>query len=96
MAKATQINQVLQSYFEENKAVQLVPAKDMMPYFILAGVFEKDVKNGLPILNVLRRLDTNNRLSLIPFALAERKASSTKWFFQRVKFSAEKSKKSTK
>ncbi|MEC5167311.1 hypothetical protein RCH18_003066 [Flavobacterium sp. PL11] len=89
MSKATQINQVLHSYFEENKAVQLVLAKDMMPYFILAGVFEKDTKNGLPIINVLKRLDFKNQLVVIPFAIAERKTASTKWYFQRVKFKIE-------
>jgi hypothetical protein len=55
----------------------------MMPYFILAGVFEKDTKNGLPIRAVLRRLDANNQLHLIPYVYADRKAVNTKWFFQR-------------
>ena len=83
MAKTTQINQVLQSYFEENKGVKSIPAKDMMPYFILAGVFAKDEKNGLPIRNVLRRLDKNNQLHLIPYVFAERKEVNTNWFFQQ-------------
>jgi very-short-patch-repair endonuclease len=74
---------VLQSYFEENKSVKIIPAKDMMPYFILAGVFTKDIKNGLPIRNVLRRIDKNNQLHLIPYVHAERKEVNTNWFFQR-------------
>ena len=83
MSKTAQINQVLQSYFEKNKSVKIIPAKDMMPYFILAGVFTKDEKNGLPIRNVLRRLDKNNQLHLIPYVYAERKEVNTNWFFQR-------------
>lgn len=83
MAKISQINQVLQEYFEINKTVRSIPAKDMMPYFILAGVFEKDNKNGLPIRAVLRRLDAKNQLHQIPFVHADRKAVSTNWFFQR-------------
>ena len=83
MSKTNQINQVLQSYFEENKSVKIIPAKDMMPYFILAGVFTKDEKNGFPVRNVLRRLDKNNQLHLIPYVYAERKNVNTNWFFQR-------------
>jgi hypothetical protein len=83
MSKTSQINQVLQEYFEVNKTVRSIPAKDMMPYFILAGVFEKDNKNGLPIRAVLRRLDAKNQLQQIPFVYAERKAANTKWYFQR-------------
>uniref|UniRef100_UPI00404B406A hypothetical protein n=1 Tax=Flavobacterium sp. TaxID=239 RepID=UPI00404B406A len=83
MAKISQINQVLQDYFEVNKTIRSIPAKDMMPYFIKAGIFEKDVKNGLPIRAVLRRLDTKNELHQIPFAYAERKTANTNWYFQR-------------
>lgn len=83
MSKAIQINQVLQSYFDEYKSVKIISAKDMMPYFILAGVFQKDHKNGLPIRNVLRLLDKNNKLHLIPYVFADRKEKNTNWFFQR-------------
>jgi hypothetical protein len=83
MSKTNQIIQVLHSYFEENKSVKIIPVKDMMPYFILAGVFNKDTKNGLPIRAVLRRLDANNQLHLIPYVYAERKTAKTNWYFQR-------------
>lgn len=83
MSKIKQINKVLQEYFELNKSISSIPAKDMMPYFILAGVFEKDIKNGKPIREVLRRLDAKNELHQIPFVHAERKESNTNWFFQR-------------
>lgn len=49
MAKINQINQVLQEYFKVKKSVSMSPAKDLMPYFTLAGIFEKNHKNGLPI-----------------------------------------------
>lgn len=83
MSKINQINKVLEEYFEVNKSISVIPAKDMMPYFILAGVFEKDNKNGLPIRSILRRLDDKNELYKIPFVYAERKESNTNWFFQR-------------
>ena len=83
MAKINQIKLVLKEYFELNKSVSIIPAKDMMPYFILAGIFEKDNKNGLPIRNVLRRLDAKNELHQIPYVYAERKLKNTNWYFQR-------------
>lgn len=83
MSKTNQINKVLHDYFEMNKSVGMIPAMDMMPYFILAGVFPRDNKNGLPIRAVLRRLDAKNQLHQIPFVYAERKETNTNWFFQR-------------
>ena len=83
MDKITQINQVLKEYFENNSSVKEIPAKDMMPYFILAGVFTKDSKNGLPIRTLLRKLDEKNELHKIPFVRADRKDVNTNWFFQR-------------
>ena len=83
MSKINQINKVLKEYFELNKSINTIPAKDMMPYFILAGIFTKDIKNGKPIREVLRRLDSKNELHEIPFVYAERKDANTNWYFQR-------------
>lgn len=83
MSKIQKINKVIEDYFELNKSVKIIPAKDMMPYFILAGVFTKDSKNGLPIRRILRRLDEKNQLHQIPFVYADRKDTNTNWFFQR-------------
>lgn len=82
--KITQINKVIHDYFELNKSVIMIPAKDMMPYFIKAGVFPKDERNGLPIRRILRRLDESKQLSKIPFVIAERKQVNTNWFFGRL------------
>jgi DNA polymerase II large subunit len=83
MDKITQINVVLKEYFTLNKTVRVVPAKDMMPYFILAGIFPSDYNNGRPIRALLRKLDADNKLRRIPFAVAERKIKNTSWFFRR-------------
>ena len=83
MSKIAEINQVIQTYFENNQSVKEVMAKDMMPYFILAGIFPKDIKNGLPIRNILRRLDEKNALHQIPYVRVERKEANNNWFFQR-------------
>lgn len=81
MDKITNINLVLKDYFDLNKSVTRVVARDMMPYFVLAGIFANDQEKGLPILNLLRKLDAENKLQLIPFAFPDRKSVYTKWFF---------------
>lgn len=83
MTKIGQINTALREYFEVNKSINIIPAKDMMSYFILVGVFEKDTKNGKPIREILRKLDSKNELHQIPFVYAERKDANTNWYFQR-------------
>jgi len=83
MEKITLISQVLNQYFAANSSVAIVPAKNLMPNFINAGVFEKDEKKGLPIRKLLRGLDSTNQLHLIPFVIAERKLKNTHWFFAR-------------
>jgi len=83
MNKITHINQVIKEYFELNKSLNKIPAKDLMPWFIRDGIFPKDEKNGLPIRKILRQLDAKKQLSDIPFVLAERKAQNTNWFFVR-------------
>ena len=65
MNKITQINLILKDFFELNFSVKKVPVKDMMSYFVLVGIFKKDEKNGLPIRNLLRKLDDKNQLHLI-------------------------------
>lgn len=85
MEKVGLINQVLKQYFEKNSSVQTIPAKDLMPQFIKAGIFVRDNKNGLPIRNILRKLDEGKELHLIPYVLAERKLKNTNWFFTRTK-----------
>jgi len=83
MDKLTLISQVVKSYFNNNPSVVIIPVKDLMPQFIVAGIFAKDEKNGLPIRRVLRNLDQTNQLHLIPYVIAERKAVNTYWFFDR-------------
>lgn len=84
MEKVKAIQKVVEDYFYNNPSVSIIPAKDLMPYFIKANIFTKDEKNGLPIRKVLRQLDERNELHLLPNVIAERKAKNTNWFFGRV------------
>ncbi|WP_199767876.1 hypothetical protein [Chryseobacterium sp. Leaf394] len=85
MEKLKHIQKVVEDYFVKNPSVSLIPAKDMMPYFIKANIFVQDQKNGLPIRKILRELDEKNQLHLLPNLIAERKATNTNWFFVRMK-----------
>lgn len=78
----TQINELIAAYFNTHK-VDCIAAKDMMPAFINAGIFTKDVKKGLPFRKILSALDQENALDKIPFVHAERKEKSTYWYLVR-------------
>jgi hypothetical protein len=81
--KIKQINEVLHDYFENSTKEDSVAAKELMPYFIKAGIFTKDHRKGLPIRNVLKTLDQEKALDKIPSVHAERKDKNTFWYFLR-------------
>ena len=86
MSKIQRINQVLSEYFERNKNVSRVPAMDLMDEFIKAGIFRSDSERaGLPIRKLLRELDKNNQLDLIPCVIVERKSVNRSWCFAPIK-----------
>lgn len=81
--RVTQINRVVESYFIKNVDKNWIPAKDIMPDLILAGVFSKDKKKGLPLRKILRTLDGEKALSNIPTLHAERTETAIYWYFVR-------------
>ena len=78
------INSVIEDYFKQNSSVTIVPAKELMPAFISAGIFAKDIRKGLPIRDVLKELDKTDQLQLIPFVYAERNQPDTYWYFMPI------------
>lgn len=87
--KVLRIRRAVQEYFDKNPSVSELPAKDLMPWFIKKGIFDKDHRNGLPVRDVLRKLDDANMLNLIPHVRVERKEKNRNWFFQRVSGSSD-------
>lgn len=84
--KIARINKVVTGYFKNNPSVNKIPAMNLMPEFIKAGIFNKDYeREGLPIRKLLWKLDRNNELNKIPTLLPERKSINTYWYFQRPK-----------
>lgn len=76
-------NEVIAQYFEENTTVDWIPAKEIMPELIKAGVFNKDEKKGLPIRKVFRKLDKEEQLGKIPAVHAERRSENVYWYLVR-------------
>ena len=79
--KINNINNAIEAFFNKDSTIKIVPAKDLMPEFIKAGIFTKDNKNGKPIRDILRELDRTAQLELIPYLHAERKDDNTFWYF---------------
>ena len=82
--QALRVKRAVTEYFEKNQSVSKIAAKDLMPFFVSEGIFNMDYdRPGLPIRNLLRELDENDELHLIPQVHAERKTVRTYWFFVR-------------
>ena len=79
-----EINKVIEAYFTRHTEVNKILAKELMPDFISAGIFSKDNRKGLPIRKILRELDENGSLNLIPYVHPERKEKNTNWYFVRI------------
>lgn len=79
--KIKSINDTIEAFFNNDSTLKIVPAKNLMPAFLKAGIFKKDNKNGKPIRDILRELDEANKLQLIPYLHAERKGADTYWYF---------------
>ena len=76
---------VVQDYLINQKLENVKP-KDLMPMLIEKGLFNKDHRDGLPLRNLLRQLDDENLLYLLPQVTVERKDKNRYWFFNAVKF----------
>lgn len=71
---------VIQDFLLKENLIDAKP-KDLIPLLIEKGFFEKDHREGLPLRNLLRDLDSRNELYLIPQVRADRKEKNTYWFF---------------
>jgi len=81
--KIGRIDQIVRDYFEKNKSIEEVPAKDLMNLFIQKGIFLRDYKNGLPVRTILRGLDKENKLHLLKHVKVVRNTVNRNWYFRR-------------
>ena len=82
--KAELVSKYAQEYcLKENR--RDVKQRELMPYLVEKGVFNKMKDMSIvPIRNLLRDLDLNNRLDLIPQIRVERKGIYRYWYFNAV------------
>jgi exo-beta-1,3-glucanase (GH17 family) len=78
------IDQIIRDYFDKNKSISEVMAKDLMPLFIEKGIFTKDHRAGLPIRTILRELDAENKLDLLKHVKVVRNTVNRNWYFTRL------------
>ncbi len=71
---------IIQAFLEKEKLIDAKP-KYLMPILIEKGFFKKDHRDGLPLREILRNLDSNNELYLLPQVRADRKDKNVSWFF---------------
>lgn len=82
--KIGRIDQIVRDYFSYNPNKYEVPAKDLMGLFVEKGIFNKDYSRpGLPIRNLLRELDTENKLSLLKNCKVVRNHINRNWYFKK-------------
>lgn len=83
LEQANRVNDVINQYFKNNTEINSIQAKEIMPHLIDQRIFKKDHRKGFPIRELLRYLDRNDLLELIPTVRAERKKKNTFWFFDK-------------
>lgn len=84
VSKVVKMGYVIQEYLQKHKWVDAKP-KDLMPILIEKGFFTSDHREGLPLRDVLRDLDANGQLYLLPQLRLERKTTNRFWFFNAIK-----------
>lgn len=77
------VDQIVRDYFAANLSVDEIPSKDLMPLFIDKGVFKKNHRDGLPIRNLLRTLDSESKLDLLKHCKVVRNKVNRRWYFTR-------------
>ena len=78
---ALRVKRIVSEYFSNNPSINSIQAKELMPQFIKNGVFQSNHRDGLPIRDLLRLLDRENQLNLIPQVHFEQKDKNKNWYF---------------
>lgn len=81
--KIGRIDQIVRDYFEDNPTITEIPAKDLMKIFISKGIFFRNHRDGLPIRNLLRNLDKENKMDLLKHIKVIRHPVNRRWYFTK-------------
>lgn len=77
------INEVVKQYFVTHRNFNQVPATKLMPQLIEAGIFKKNVGDGLPIIELLTLLEKSGALQMLPNAFSEVIDKKNNWYFRK-------------
>ena len=80
--KIGRIDQIVRDYFNSHPDQTEILAKELMPLFIEKGIFVKNHRDGLPIRDLLRAMDAENKLSLLKHVRVVRHTVNRNWYFQ--------------
>ena len=81
--RAGRLDQIVRDYFQTNQSINEIAAKELMPLLIEKGIFKSNHRDGLPLRNFLRELDSENKLDLLKHIKVERKEINRNWYFKR-------------
>ncbi|MBU2948054.1 hypothetical protein [Zobellia uliginosa] len=84
-SKIVKMGYTIQQFLVDQKLNDAKP-KDLMDVLIKRSYFDNDQKEGQPLRNILRQLDDENILYLLPQVRVERKDINRFSFFNAVKF----------
>lgn len=79
-SEIVKMGHAIQEHLIDKSLLEAKP-KDLMPMLIEKGFFKQDHRNGLPLRKILRQLDDENLLYLIPQVRVVRKDKNRFWFF---------------
>lgn len=86
MTDVENINKAVELFFTQNPTLNEAKPKDLMPICIRLGMFTNDHRAGLHLRDILRDLDKDDKLHLIPNLEAKRKNKNTYWHFYQNRF----------
>ena len=79
-AQIVKMGYVIQKYLLENNLFDVSPPQ-LMDLLIDQGYFKYDIREGKPLRDVLRKLDDNDMLYLLPQVRVDRMEVNRRWFF---------------
>jgi len=82
-AKIIRMGYSIQAFLVK-EGINSAKPKVLTPWLIEQGYFSKDHRNGLPLRNLLRELDEQKKLYLLPNLRVERKEVNRLWKFIRI------------
>jgi hypothetical protein len=79
-SQVVKMGYVIQDFLENNNKFDVKPP-ELMGLLIENGFFKYDIREGKPLRDVLRKLDDNDLLYLLPQVRVDRMGVNRQWFF---------------